>query len=62
GPVKVGDIVHNGEEIANLEAMKMENAINAPFEGQIAEVCFNLNDTVEEGQLLYVLEETAAKT
>ncbi|MBT4264766.1 MAG: biotin attachment protein [Deltaproteobacteria bacterium] len=61
GPVKVGDIVHNGEEIANLEAMKMENAINAPFEGQIAEVCFNLNDTVEEGQLLYVLEESKAK-
>lgn len=57
GAVKVGDIVHKGEEIANLEAMKMENAINAPFEGQIAEVCFNLNDTVEEGQLLYVLEE-----
>jgi pyruvate carboxylase len=57
GPLKVGDIVHKGEEIANLEAMKMENAIIAPFEGQIAEVCFSLNDTVKEGQLLYVLEK-----
>ncbi|MFH2128760.1 MAG: biotin/lipoyl-containing protein [bacterium] len=62
GPVKVGDIVHKGEEIANLEAMKMENAINAPFDGQIAEVCFNLNDTVQEGQLLYVLEKASKKT
>ncbi len=57
GVLKVGDIVHKGEEVANLEAMKMENAINAPFEGQIAEVCFGLNDTVKEGQLLYVLEK-----
>jgi len=56
GALKVGDIVHKGEEIANLEAMKMENAINAPFDAQIAEVCFSLNDTVREGQLLYVLE------
>lgn len=62
GPVKVGDIVHKGEEIANLEAMKMENAINAPFDGQIAEVCFNLNDTVQEGQLLYVLEKASKKS
>jgi pyruvate carboxylase len=57
GPVKVGDIVHKGEEIANLEAMKMENAIMAPFDGQITEVCVKLNETVQEGQLLFVLEK-----
>ncbi len=57
GPIKVGDIVHKGEEIANLEAMKMENAILAPFDGQILEVCVKLNDTVKEGQLLFVLEK-----
>jgi pyruvate carboxylase len=56
GAVKVGDIVHKGEEIANLEAMKMENAILAPFNAQVAEICVNLNDSVTEGQLLYVLE------
>ena len=56
GPIKVGDIVHKGEEIANLEAMKMENAILAPFDGQITEVCVKLNDTVQEGQLLFVIE------
>ena len=57
GAIKVGDIVHKGEEIANLEAMKMENAIIAPFDGQITEVCVKLNDTVHEGQLLFVIEK-----
>jgi pyruvate carboxylase len=56
GPVKVGDIVHKGEEIANLEAMKMENAILSPIDGQIKEVCVKLNDQVTEGQILFVVE------
>ena len=56
GLVRAGDIVHQGEEIANLEAMKMENAILAPFDGQIAEVCVRLNEPVREGQLLFVIE------
>lgn len=57
GALKVGDIVHKGEEIANLEAMKMENAIIAPFDAQIKEICVKLNDTVIEGQLLFVLDK-----
>lgn len=57
GTLKVGDIVHKGEEIANLEAMKMENAIIAPFDAQITEICVKLNDFVIEKQLLFVLEK-----
>jgi pyruvate carboxylase len=57
GTLKAGDIVHKGEEIANLEAMKMENAIVAPFDAQIKEICVKLNDAVVEGQLLFVLEK-----
>lgn len=56
GPIKVGDIVHKGEEIANLESMKMENPIVAPFDAQIVEICVKLNQMVEEGQLLFVLK------
>ena len=56
GPIREGDIVHKGEEIANLEAMKMENAIISPFSGQIVEIAVRLNETVKEGQLLFVLE------
>ncbi|HEY6011312.1 MAG TPA: biotin/lipoyl-containing protein, partial [Nitrospirota bacterium] len=57
GPIKVGDIVRKGEEMANLEAMKMENAILAPIDGQVVELCFKLNETVQEGQLLFVIEK-----
>lgn len=57
GTINVGDIVHKGEEIANLEAMKMENAILSPFDAQIAEICVKLNDTVQEGQLLFDLKK-----
>lgn len=57
GALKVGDIVHKGEEIANLEAMKMENVIVSPFNGQISEVAVKLNSFVIEGQLLFVIEK-----
>ncbi|NTV93637.1 MAG: biotin attachment protein, partial [Chlorobiaceae bacterium] len=57
GTVRAGDIVHKGEEIANLEAMKMENAIFAPYNAQITEITVHLNQMVTQGQLLFVLEE-----
>jgi len=57
GAIAVGDIVHEGEEIANIEAMKMENIIAASMTGRVAEICVQLNDSVIEGQLLVVLEE-----
>jgi pyruvate carboxylase len=57
GILKMDDIVHKGEEMANLEAMKMENAILAPFDGRIAEVCVKLNETVREKQLLFIIEK-----
>ena len=56
GALKVGDIVRKGEEVANIEAMKMENAVSAPFGGQVVEICARVNDTVQEGQLLLVVE------
>ena len=57
GTLSVGNIIHEGEEIANIEAMKMENAIVSPFDGRISEVCVGLNNSVIEGQLLFVLDE-----
>ena len=55
GALKVGDIVHKGEEIANLEAMKMENVVVSPQDGCIKEICAKLNDSVQEGQLLFIV-------
>ncbi|HOV89989.1 MAG TPA: biotin/lipoyl-binding protein [Syntrophorhabdaceae bacterium] len=57
GSLNVGDIVHKGEEIANVEAMKMENVIVAPFDGQILEICVKVNELVQEGQLLFVIDK-----
>ena len=34
----------------------MENPIVAPFDAQIVEICVKLNQRVEEGQLLFVLQ------
>jgi pyruvate carboxylase len=58
GALKIGDIIHKGEEIANLEAMKMENAILSPYDGHVEEICVKLNASVVEKQLLFVLKKT----
>ena len=56
GALKPGDIVHKAEELANIEAMKMENPVLAPFDAQIGSIPVSLNSVVVEGQLLFVLE------
>lgn len=54
--LNVGDIVKKGQEIMNIEAMKIENAVLAPIRGTIKEVAVKLNAAVVEKQLLMVLE------
>ncbi|MGR3319422.1 MAG: biotin/lipoyl-containing protein [Candidatus Anammoxibacter sp.] len=61
GTLKVGDIVHKGEEIANLEAMKMENIVASPLDGRIEEICAKLNSSVQEGQLLFIIGKSNGK-
>lgn len=53
--LKPGDVVERGEEIANLEFMKMETPIYAPSRAQIVEILVKRNQTVEEGQVLFIL-------
>jgi pyruvate carboxylase len=55
--LKVGDIVKEGQEIMNLEAMKIETAILAPIHGVIKDIPVRLNQAVLEKQLLMVLGE-----
>ncbi len=38
--------------------MKMETTIIAPYDAQINEIVFKLNDIVQEGQVLFVLERS----
>ena len=47
--VKVGDAVKNGEVVAVLEAMKMENEIQAEFDGVVTSVTVSQGDSILEG-------------
>jgi pyruvate carboxylase len=54
--LKEGDRLRKGEEVMNIEVMKTENAVKSPMAGVIRELCVKVNDRVEEGQLLAVLD------
>jgi biotin carboxyl carrier protein len=53
--VKVGDVVKKGQKVLTLEAMKMENAINADRDGEIQGIIVNKGDTVLEGADLVII-------
>ena len=46
--VKVGDVVKKGQCVVILEAMKMENVINADKNGKVTAVLVNKGDSVLE--------------
>ena len=54
--VKVGQEVKAGEQVAVLEAMKMNTSINAPADGKVAEVLVTVGTAVQEGQGLIRIE------
>ncbi len=47
--VKIGDNVTTGQEVAYLEAMKMENAIEAEHDGTVTDIFISKGDSVLEG-------------
>jgi oxaloacetate decarboxylase alpha subunit/pyruvate carboxylase subunit B len=51
----VGDKVAKGEAVVVLEAMKMENALVAPCDGEIKAIGFKSGDTVAKGAVLLVI-------
>lgn len=53
---KVGDNVKKGQKLLVLEAMKMENAINADRDGVIKDIKVNQGDSVLEGADLLIIE------
>ncbi|MBO7102595.1 MAG: biotin/lipoyl-binding protein [Bacteroidaceae bacterium] len=54
--VTVGQAVKKGQTVVVLEAMKMENNIDAERDGKIAEVRVAKGDTVMEGAVLVTIE------
>lgn len=53
--VKVGDAVKNGDTVVVLEAMKMQNNIEAECSGTVTSVLVNNGDTVLEGAVLITI-------
>ncbi len=54
--VNVGDTVKKGQPIIILEAMKMENNINADKDGKVVAINVNKGDSVLEGTDLVIIE------
>ena len=54
--VEVGQTVEAGEAIIVLEAMKMENNINADKSGTVAEIKVTPGDTVGAGDVVVVID------
>ena len=50
--VKAGDTVARGQEVAVLEAMKMQNSVKSPRDGTIAEVCVAPGQAVGHGDAI----------
>ena len=55
-PAKVGDVVTKGQPVVVLEAMKMEHALTAPFDGVVAELNVAVGDQVVDGAVLAVVK------
>jgi biotin carboxyl carrier protein len=54
--VAAGDAVEVGQSVLVLEAMKMENHINAETSGTVKEIRVAEGDTVGTGDVLLVIE------
>jgi propionyl-CoA carboxylase alpha chain len=51
-PVKKGDRVFRGQNLAVLESMKMESGVASPVDGVIADVLVTVGQAVEAGEVL----------
>lgn len=55
--VAVGDMVKSGDTVVVLEAMKMQNSIEAENTGKVTSVLVKQGDSVMEGVTLITIEE-----
>jgi acetyl/propionyl-CoA carboxylase alpha subunit/acetyl-CoA carboxylase carboxyltransferase component len=56
--VSVGDLVHAGQPLLVMEAMKMEHVVGAATSGVVRELAVSRGDTVFEGRPVVFIEES----
>jgi len=54
--IELGARVGDGEDIAFVEAMKMEIPVAAPAAGKVKSILVAIDDVVAEGQVIAILE------
>lgn len=54
--VKTGQLVHQGEPVIVVEAMKMQNEMTAPVTGTVQDIPVEAGRTVNPGDVLVVIE------
>lgn len=54
-PVKVGDVVKEGDVLCYIEAMKTFNAVRSEFNGTVSSIGFNSGDTANEDDVLMTI-------
>lgn len=55
-PIEVGGAVKEGDDVAFVEAMKMEIPVPAPAPGKLKSMLVSIDDVVAEGQVLGIVE------
>ncbi len=55
-PVEAGMRIGDGDDIAFVEAMKMEIPVAAPAAGTLKLILVSIDDVVAEGQVLAIIE------
>ncbi|WP_456440550.1 biotin/lipoyl-containing protein [Caldithrix abyssi] len=58
--VKEGDIVKAGQPVMIIEAMKMENEVNATADGMVIDIRYKEGDSVNQGDTLILLKPVEA--
>jgi biotin carboxyl carrier protein len=55
-PAEIGSSVADGDDIAFIEAMKMEIPVASPAPGKLKSLLIAIDDMVAEGQVIAVVE------
>ncbi|BBC00857.1 biotin carboxyl carrier protein [Bradyrhizobium japonicum] len=55
-PVETGSSIGNGDEIAFVEAMKMEIPVTSTAAGKIKSILVKIDDVIAEGQAVAIVE------